>query len=178
MKNVIFCDLYNTLLGIEYYKLGISPLLKERLLTKSDFIAPSYLKRIFERQVESVYLFDDTVEFLEKARKTHRLVCISNLSADFVRCFYDFELNTFLEPLFSCEVGSYKPQPLIYNKILNSLDVKQKIFMIGDSYINDYKRPRELGIKSFLLNRDDKKHKIDKEHEVNNLLSFYDKIMK
>lgn len=174
MKNIIICDLYGTLLKIDHEKLGISPLLWNRLIEGRCKETPNFLRKIFDAQIKSVELFEDSLEFLNQASQTHHLICMSNLSHDFVKCFTDFGLDKYMKPIFSCIEGCYKPQPLIYNKVLNTVENGQIIYMIGDSFKNDYQRPRKLGIKAYLKDSENSnKEKINPKHKVSSLLEFY-----
>lgn len=178
MKPVLILDLYGTLLSIPRNEHYMSPLVVNRLLTTMKPVIAPYVEKSLLWQKSQVVPFEDTYEFLESVKTIHTLVCVSNLSQHFIECFNQWKLNRYIhETLFSCEIRSIKPEPLIYLKVLEKFP-ESKIYMIGDSYHHDYIVPRRLGIASYWLNREGKRQKIDPNHVISNLMEFHTKIQK
>ena len=182
MKPVLILDLYGTLLSIPEGEYSISPLARDQLLTKQNPIVSPYLHNCLIKQKEKVGIFEETIEFLKKASGDYRLVCMSNLSFHFVECFKKWKLDTYIhETIFSCNEGIRKPQPVIYLRVRRKYP-QSKIYMVGDSYMNDYLIPRELEIESFWLDRremnqdDEKKRKINPRHRITTLMELFERV--
>lgn len=178
MKPVLILDLYGTLLSIPKNEHFMSPLVINLLLTtKEPIIAPSIEKSLLG-QKSRVYPYEETYKFLEYASKRYHLICMSNLSHHFVKCFYEYKLDKYIsETYFSCETGLIKPQPVVYLKVKRKYP-DAKLFMIGDSHKNDYLIARKYEIESYWLDREGKKRKIGPDHRITSLMEFHSKIEK
>jgi FMN phosphatase YigB (HAD superfamily) len=182
MKIIIIFDLFGTFVDIPYKEIpGMNDEVKYKLLTGKTILESKPMKDAFIAQIEDLTLFPE-VEELGRRIKDSEITCysMSNLSKDFVPIFERFGLHTWCMPIFSCECGHIKPSKEIYKIILNKHKNEEvKIFMIGDSYDNDYKAPRELfpngEIESYWLNRKNKTKDVPAEHQFTSLLSFYSK---
>ncbi|MFH1589345.1 MAG: HAD-IA family hydrolase [archaeon] len=180
MKAVIF-DLYGTLMGsseeFQVYKKLFSNIgldkeeqkkakhialtenfnsleeLKNHLRPNSNYDT-QYLEYDILQELASVQLFPETMDLLKKLKKLGiKTGVISNLATPYrtPAVFIDNYIDEFV---FSCDEGIKKPDPKIYQMMLDKLGVKaSEAFMVGDSVMNDYITPTELGIKSELLIR-------------------------
>ena len=139
-----------------------------KLLNKVNKPAPfkDELIRIWNSQLESANLYDDTIGILESLkRKNVKLILISNttpISNDVIK-----KLNIqgyFNLVFFSCNEGTLKPSPFVYQKILSKLNLKpEEVIAVGDQIETDIQGAETYGIKAVLLDRENKqdyKHKI------------------
>ena len=56
--------------------------------------------------------------------------------------------------LFSCDIGLKKPDPKIYQKIADALDINpSQILMVGDNIRADVNGPKSTGMNAIHLNR-------------------------
>jgi len=120
--------------------------------------------------IKSARLFDDTLSVLKTLKdKNIKTVLISNLATPYKQVVTDNQLDNYFDSLiYSCDCGLAKPDPLIYQLALDSLNSKAKeTIMIGDSYKSDFEGPAKIGIKSFLLAREK-----GKDHELNSVSSL------
>lgn len=178
METILIVDLFGTLISLPKNEQDMSPFIRNQLLTKKYPVISRHIEKSLINQKNRAALFEDTYQFLEESSQKHTLICLSNLSYYFVKCFYELKFDQYFNStMFSCEIGLYKPQPVVYLRILRKYPAT-KIYMIGDSYHNDYLIPRELGIESYWLNRDGTERNIDSKHQISGLLELSNKIKK
>jgi len=119
----------------------------------------SFYEDRLNQVLESISLFEQVIPTLQTLRtEGYKTAVISNLSTQFKEPFYRLNLDKIMDfVIFSCDVGYTKKDPRIFQKLINDSKVpKEKIIMIGDNFMMDYKAPRENGIDSILLERDPK----------------------
>ena len=116
------------------------------------------LVRAWERH-EGFTLYDDALPALAALREHGVLIgLISNGSRDLEEFVVHHGLDV------DCAVGSRafgrtKPHPEIFRHALAQLGVEpEEAAMIGDSYEDDIEGARALGMKAFLLDRDERHH--------------------
>lgn len=178
---VILLNLFGTIIEIPRLTMTVDPMLKDSLLRGENITIDKDLDKAFKGQIAATRLYPEIPEVSSRFGGNQDFVCfsISNLSKQFVPCFYQYGLDTWLTPIFSCETGLVKPEEGIYkialNKITKLLPETEQIYMVGDSLMNDYVTPKLLGIRSFWLNRKDSVSYPSEEDTVTDLLEFYEK---
>ncbi|MED5530704.1 MAG: HAD hydrolase-like protein [Pseudomonadota bacterium] len=129
-----------------FQRLGINP--------------PNRLLRQFESDIayelNSLALFDDVVPTLTGLSKAGlQLAVCSNLAKPYGESADKLLREFDVLRCFSFEVGSIKPEPYIYNWLLESTGLtKQSILFIGDNTVTDYEGPLSFGFLAYLLKRD------------------------
>ena len=109
--------------------------------------------------VASTMLFPETKKVLEELQKRGlKLGLISNLASPYKKPFFNLELEKYFDlVLFSCEVGLYKPDLRIYQKMLSNLECEAShTLMIGDKKHCDVDPPKALGMQAMLIDRSSK----------------------
>lgn len=126
-------------------------------------LAPSRLSELedmLEEEVDSIEAFPDALEAVALLQHHKRLVAVcSNLAFPYGRAVT--RLFPTLDAYgFSFEIGSVKPDPLIYvatckkmGVVPNSASVENGIIMMGDSLRCDCDGPRAAGIAGLHLDR-------------------------
>lgn len=109
---------------------------------------------IFEKHLSTITLKDKALGILSflKARG-YKLGLISNLVTSFKAPFYTYNLDKYFNSIvFSCDQGIKKPQEDIYKLACHELNVKpEECLFIGDSFLNDYQQPKNLGMEAILI---------------------------
>ncbi len=109
-----------------------------------------------EKGVSSAVLYPETKDFLDELRKKDlKLGLISNLAFPFKKPFFELGLDKYFDNvLFSCEIGLIKPDPNLYQRMIDlfSIDASQ-ILMVGDNLYADFNGPKAIGINAILLDR-------------------------
>jgi len=114
------------------------------------------------REELSATVFYPEAENVLAALQKKRIVLgiISNVASPFKKAYCNLNIQRFIprdNVIFSCEVGLKKRDPEIYIKGLEAIAVFcQNTLMVGDSLKNDVLAPMELGLRSVLLDRDNK----------------------
>ena len=185
IKAVIF-DLYGTLIYNQdtnpylrlFFELGLSPeemKRARRIAMSEDFNDLSGLvKRIkpdatalnlqaYEEEVTadvaSAVLFPETRKVLEELQKRElKIGLISNLATPYKKSFFNLELEEYFDlVLFSCEVGLYKPDLRVYQRMLSNLECEAPhTLMIGDKKHCDVDPPKALEMQAMLIDRSSK----------------------
>jgi len=185
IRAVVF-DLYGTLVhvvdGLNPYArlfldLGMSPeevsLARKIALTEDFEDLPSLVARLrpgvqidtgsyerdISRELDSVRLYSEVMQVLKELEgRDMNLGVISNLASPYKRPFFALGIDGLVDDyLFSCEVGLKKPDKLIYQKMLESLQVAPNhVLMVGDNIYCDVYGPESVGMNAVLLDRDGK----------------------
>jgi HAD superfamily hydrolase (TIGR01549 family) len=180
-KAIIF-DLYNTLLYTKhktkpylnlFRSLGLSKeemnFWRDKVMTENfnsfedlkNTINPSsnvYVEKYeydVQEENDSTHLFDDTKFVLDELFKRYDLYLISNIATPYKKCFYNLGLDKwFREPIFSCDVGCSKPDPKIYDIVIQKSGLQPgQLLMIGDSVKADFEGSMNCGIKAILKDK-------------------------
>jgi len=111
-------------------------------------------------------IYRDAIEILEILRNEDRfyLVVFSNSSRDFLEIKIDL-FDNYFDRIYSSisDFGGIKKDPKIFKEFCNRLSVRPRdVVHVGDNYEHDVKPASELGINSFMIDRDLKKSKYDK----------------
>ncbi|MPS82276.1 MAG: HAD family hydrolase [Achromobacter sp.] len=107
-----------------------------------------------EHEVASIRLYPDSLDVIIRLQKLgYRVGLCSNLAVP-----YGARVRELLPMLnayaMSYDVGAVKPQPRIYQFLLERLDlVADEVLFVGDTVIADLEGPRAFGMQACLLNR-------------------------
>ncbi len=110
-----------------------------------------------QKELSSAMLYPETRSVLEELKKKDmRLGLISNLASPYKKPFARLGLDEYFdEVLFSCEAGLKKPNPKIYQKMLDSLGIGPSLaLMTGDKTHTDVYGPKSIGMQAIRLDRD------------------------
>lgn len=106
--------------------------------------------------IDGVRPYPECLEVLGALRALgFRIAVISNLATPYKKPFEALGLRAYMdEVLFSCDCGTLKPKPEIYQAALQALRVKPlETLMVGDSIRCDVRGPEFLGIHALHLDR-------------------------
>ncbi len=112
-------------------------------------------EKLFHRYKHKVKIYQDAEEVIKTLKGRYKLIICSNAEKDFIL----FQLKPLLSSfhhVFSAtsDFKEVKKSKEFYGKVCDLLKVKpEEIIHIGDHPVFDYFNPREIGIKAFLLNR-------------------------
>jgi HAD superfamily hydrolase (TIGR01509 family) len=128
--------------------------LKEQIRPGSNIYTEKYEYDV-KCENESTRLYDDVEYVLEELSKRYELYLISNIATPYKECFFNLKLDRWIkDPVFSCDVGHCKPDPKIYELILQKSGLQPgQLLMIGDSIKSDVLGPKNVGMKSILKNK-------------------------
>ena len=129
--------------------------LKETIKPGSNVYTTQYEYDVKEEN-QSTHLFDDTEFVLSELSKRYKLYLISNIATPYKECFYNLGLDKWIkDPIFSCDVGYSKPDPKIYDIVIEKSGLQPgQLLMIGDSVRADYEGALSCGIKAILKDKD------------------------
>jgi HAD superfamily hydrolase (TIGR01549 family) len=109
-----------------------------------------------DSELKSVELYPETLKVLHLLKdRGFKVGLISNVISQYKRPFFRLTLNGFFdEIIFSCDVGSAKPDAKIYELMMQRLDMfPDEMIMIGDSRGSDVLGPQSVGMRSLHLDR-------------------------
>lgn len=118
-------------------------------------ISVEELERELEEEIVSIRLYDDAIDALTNARALGLKIGIaSNLAAPYaapINALLPFELDAYA---WSFEIGSKKPDPVIYEWVCRRLKVEpNEVLMVGDTLSADYFGATAFGMPAFHLDR-------------------------
>ncbi len=123
-------------------------------------IAPEYSKAIFECEYNSTAIFDGALELLDYLKKNDfRIGLISNTAYDETqirKLMRKVGIEDYFEiVLSSSDERCSKPNPLIFQKALNALNLQpQEALYIGDRPRFDAEGPKNAGMQWFIVNKE------------------------
>jgi len=120
---------------------------------KVDFVK---CQQELDQRLANTFLYPETIEVLERLKNQGlKLGVISNLSSLYRIPFYNLGLDKYFDQkIFSCEVGLVKPQPEIYQMMVDRLGVApSQILMTGDQLVIDVYPPQKAGMQAVHLDR-------------------------
>jgi HAD superfamily hydrolase (TIGR01549 family) len=109
------------------------------------------LRGAMQQEADSTRLFPGVEAVLSFLKcRGYRLGLVSNVSSYHKAPFYRFGLDPLFDAtVFSCDVGSIKPQAEIYRAACRRLEVEpEDVLFVGDSYKSDVLAPRSLGMQA------------------------------
>ena len=116
----------------------------------------AFYEQELREELASATLYPETLSVLERLREQRlKLGLISNLASPYKNPFFDLGLNKYFdEVLFSYDIGLRKPQPEIYQEMINQLRIRPtQALMTGDKVEADVNGPRTVGINAVYLDR-------------------------
>lgn len=141
---------------LDRFKLGIEP------------------KKLFGMYKDVIKIFPDALEVLEELKDKYTLVLSTNATIDLVDVQLE-DVKDLFDYIFSStsHFKMVKKNPEFYLNVLKKISTKpDNFYHVGDNYLFDYKTPKMLGIKAFLLDRDDKYDFIEDNIKVKSLKEF------
>ena len=120
-----------------------------------------------------IELFPEVANILtELKKKSIKLIVLTNGPVDGQKNKVRItNLDKYIDEFYYSEVIGYaKPQKEAYEYVLKeSRILMDETIMIGDSVIQDFKEPQELGIKSYLIDRENKHIEIDESNKLKSI---------
>ena len=114
-------------------------------------------KKLLEDMGENIFVFEDTIETLDFLSKDYKIIIVSNAEEKFLNIKIKAEgLSKYIIKTYSapCDFQISKKNKKMFKNILEELEISEKeIIHIGDDKQLDYEIPRELGIRTFLIDR-------------------------
>jgi 2-haloacid dehalogenase/putative hydrolase of the HAD superfamily len=112
---------------------------------------------IWYNLLEDITLFEEVPKVLNEIKsKGYSQIIISNIDNDFLyHRLSKFQIKDYFDHIFTSEnLKSYKPNPIIFNKVLKLLKLKpNEIIHIGDSQKADVLGAKNLGMYAIYVNR-------------------------
>jgi HAD superfamily hydrolase (TIGR01549 family) len=112
------------------------------------------LEHNLNEELRSITLYEDTLSTLEELKKLGiKLALCSNLAMPYGKI-----VSSLLPPLdayaWSYEVAAIKPEPKIYQSLIDQLDCQaSEVLFIGDTTLADFTGPTTFGMSARLINR-------------------------
>ncbi len=134
-----------------------------------------YLSKEFQKQRRKFHkVFDDTETTLIELKKKYKLALITNGASDLQReKIKGSKLEKYFDEIvIAGEVGIRKPEPEIFNIVLNRIGTKpNEAIMVGNDLESDIEGAQKIGIKSVWLNRNKEKNQsnIKPDYEINTI---------
>ena len=126
---------------------------------------------VIYRWIEEIKPFEEMIELIKRLKSNgHKIYLLSNMPENYSLLFEKLPiLNEFDDLVFSYPLKIAKPQPEIFNYLLNknNLDKKDCIF-VDDSLIN-IEAAKKIGISGYLFNPQNINEFIDFVEEMENL---------
>lgn len=115
---------------------------------------------LLEEYRHSIELYDDVMPVVQRLAENNKLVIISNAKREFIDIqLNETGLNRFFTQVFSStsDFHQVKKTTDFYVMICSELNVKpRELIHVGDHLKFDYDVPRNLGVRTFLLDRNNK----------------------
>lgn len=114
-------------------------------------------RSLVDRELDSIETCPGALSLLAfLQRRGHRLGLISNLTGAHKEAIRRFGLDERFDAVaLSCDEGMAKPDPRIYRRLLQRLEVEPaEVLMVGDSLPHDVRAPRALGMSALRVEED------------------------
>ncbi|HLD56942.1 MAG TPA: HAD family hydrolase [archaeon] len=139
------------------------------------------LTEIWKKNINSVFFPPELGETLLELRKKFKVVLVTNtdnFSLKYVK--YRYNIQDYFDLIVaSCEVGMAKPDQTMFNLPLRKLQIKpQEAYICGDNVKNDIVVPREMGMKTVLLDLKNTSKGAEANHIVHNVKEFIELLKK
>ncbi len=118
-------------------------------------------KEIFEAYRGNLIIYDDVPYVLEKLKKLNvKLVVLTRTAREFIDfCLQDFSRFFYKVYSSTSDFNETRKTVSFYRVVCKKLSVSPfNLYHIGDDLKEDYINPRKIGVKSFYLVRNHKKH--------------------
>ena len=147
-------------------------------ISYNDYVGANDLFKI--GLAASVALMENAVEVVEYLHKNEYMLCV--VTNGLIKLQKPRVANTALGKFISHiivseEVGAHKPNPLIFNTLLEKLGLSPSdVIMVGDSLKNDILGAKNAGIRSVWYNSERCKNETDivPDYEISDLLQLKD----
>lgn len=150
----------------------------------STEVKDKLLETYWENYISRCYVKEEVKEVLSRLANHFKLGVVSNFKVEkgIEKLLKINEINNYFDfVITSVDNGWRKPHPNIYKEAIEkSHSSPSEILFVGDDYINDFIEPKKYGIRSLLLDRNDKHN--DERDRITNfrqletyLLSSYQK---
>jgi HAD superfamily hydrolase (TIGR01549 family) len=139
-------------------------LFRDLRLQNDDGLVDRFFTAFYAPVDEMLYVYDDTVETLQKIRERFETVgLISNTvfpESVHIRELKRFGLNGFFDfKIFSSTFGLRKPHPDIFNKAANLAGAAPgECVYVGDRYLEDIEGPSGVGMPAILRVKPDREY--------------------
>lgn len=133
-------------------------------------------KQLFDLYKDKKRIYSDALDVLEDLKDDYTLVLSTNATTNFVDAQLG-DIKDLFDYIFSStsHFKMVKKDPEFYLNVLKRVSANpENFYHVGDSYLFDYKTPKMLGIRAYLLDRDDRYDHI--ENKVKDLKEFLGKI--
>jgi HAD superfamily hydrolase (TIGR01549 family) len=127
-------------------------------------MADIFFQEYYKPVAEQLTIFDDTLKVLKELRARRKKIgLVSNTifpEGYHRKELHDFGIGDFLDfALFSSSFGFRKPHSSIYGKAAELMAIdKSRLLFVGDRFIEDYKGPRDFGMKAILRIREGREY--------------------
>lgn len=138
--------------------------IKEKELPEENF---EKIKNLWEDSQNYVNIFPEVKDVLERLKKKYKLVIVSNSAEEEANLALEkFDLKKYFDYIvISCQVELAKPNPKIFQLVLDHFKVKpEEIILVGDNLEMDIVPARILGIKGILVDTRKKYSEYQGEH--------------
>lgn len=139
----------------------VQRMMKERNLPEDTL---GKVEKIWKKTRINVSLFPETLGVLERLKDKYKLVLLSNTAEKEGKEIIErFGLRKYFDKiLISGKIGLAKPNPRIFEMILNEFDVEpEEILVVGDNLEMDIIPARTLGMRGILVDKKGKYKQYD-----------------
>lgn len=157
----------------ENYIKPINKILKKLNIKKSSEEI-NQLVKILNKNKHLAKPFEEVIEVLKDLKQRYVLCILSNADPiGFHSLEEDFDLsNYFSHVITSFKLGYLKPNPKLFQKLMDLNNVKKdEVIMVGDSLKDDILSAERFGIKGILLDRNNKHGEYP--NRINSLKEIY-----
>ncbi len=148
-----FNDYHNKSFAPEsYYYSRIFVDMVEQGVVKGD---PETLLEVMYESFRAMQAYED-IDVLHRLHRDYRICIVTNADNSFVYPVVEKNQIPYDALITSEDARSYKPSPGIFTLAISSIGMtKNQVIVVGDSVQCDFLGPRELGIRSILIDRVD-----------------------
>ncbi len=128
-----------------------------------------FFDKLYDNYYKECYWIDGAQEILKLLKKRgYKIGILSNSSEISYNIIDNFKLHSYVDNIvLSCEVGYLKPDPRIFQQILQNLNLSEnEVIIIGDKITTDVLGAKIMGIDIIYFNKN------EKENNLNPNLSF------
>lgn len=145
-----YCDAYFFGRKLTFYDF-LKEFIEQKKLPKNTF---EKVKKLWKNSKAYVNVYPDTIETLKRLKKKYKLVLLSNTAEkEGEESISRFDIKKYFDQIiFSCSVGLSKPNPKIFQLILDKTKVKpEEVVIVGDNLEMDIIPARILSFKGILI---------------------------
>ncbi|MGV8150254.1 MAG: HAD family hydrolase [Candidatus Woesearchaeota archaeon] len=118
--------------------------------------------------------FPDTLNILSDLKKEYRLILIANIDCFTKDVITKFGFNEYFSNIYlSCDIGMLKTNTDFFSNILKDTGLSsQDVLMVGDSIESDMKTASRLGIRTILIDRNNRQEYPEKITTLSELIGL------